>query len=60
MSDEEKLKAGDIVTLRSGGHCMTLETISGSGATAECVWFREGLLMRETIAVAALKVVEYD
>lgn len=35
----DKIKAGDVVVLRSGGPKMTVRTISGNGDEADLDWF---------------------
>jgi uncharacterized protein YodC (DUF2158 family) len=53
------LKAGDVVALRSGGHPLTVASVSDDNI--ECVWIgEEGYLFRETIPAVALERVELD
>jgi uncharacterized protein YodC (DUF2158 family) len=51
------LKPGDVVTLKSGGHPLTVAEVSKD--TAACVWMgSEGDLFRETLPLAVLELAE--
>jgi uncharacterized protein YodC (DUF2158 family) len=48
------LKPGDVVTLKSGGHPMTVVEVSAEAAG--CLWMgTEGELFRETLPLAVLE-----
>ena len=53
------LKPGDVVTLKSGGHPLTVAEVSKD--TAACVWMgSEGDLFRETLPLAVLELADLD
>lgn len=41
MSEEQELKIGDVVQLKSGGPRMTIELIVDRDGTIYCVWFEK-------------------
>ena len=48
---------GDVVTLKSGGHSMTV--VSVGDEAIDCVWFSyDGELFRQSIPAVALSVIE--
>ena len=52
-------RAGDIVTLKSGGQALTIASVDAEDAN--CIWLgEEGDLFRETIPIIALEAVELD
>lgn len=54
-----ELKAGDVVALKSGGHPLTVASVSDENI--ECLWIGEdGDLFRETIPAIALDRVELN
>ena len=56
--DQNKIKAGDVVQLKSGGAIMTVEEIEEreeGNPYATCSWFDEKKIHREKIYVIALK-----
>jgi uncharacterized protein YodC (DUF2158 family) len=51
------IEPGDVVTLKSGGHAMTVAAIEENNV--ECLWIgEEGGLFRETIPSVVLMVLE--
>ena len=57
----DRVSAGDVVQLASGGPKMTVErigTAEGGGVAAHCVWFWEGDPKTAVFNEAALKKVE--
>jgi uncharacterized protein YodC (DUF2158 family) len=49
------LKPGDVVTLKSGGHPLTVAEVNGD--TIACLWMGgEGELFRETLPLAVLEL----
>lgn len=54
-----ELKPGDVVTLKSGGHPLTVVEVNEDNVS--CLWMGvEGDLFRETLPLAALEPVELD
>lgn len=54
-----ELKPGDVVTLKSGGHPLTVVEVN-EGAVS-CLWMGgEGDLFRETLPLAVLERIEAD
>lgn len=54
-----EFKAGDVVALKSGGHPLTVASVSDDNV--ECLWIgEEGDLFRETIPAIALDRVELN
>lgn len=54
-----KLKAGDVVVLKSGGQALTVADITDE--TVECVWIgEEGDLFREKLPAAVLELAHID
>jgi uncharacterized protein YodC (DUF2158 family) len=54
-----ELKPGDVVTLKSGGHPLTVVEVNADNIS--CLWMGvEGDLFRETLPLAALEPVEAD
>lgn len=54
-----ELKPGDVVTLKSGGHPLTVVEVNADNVS--CLWMGvEGDLFRETLPLAALEPVEVD
>ena len=54
-----ELKPGDVVTLKSGGHPLTLAEVTADNVL--CLWLgSEGDLFRETLPLAVLEPVEVD
>ncbi|KAF0133225.1 MAG: hypothetical protein FD152_1691 [Xanthobacteraceae bacterium] len=52
-------RAGDIVTLKSGGQALTIASVDAE--EANCIWLgEEGDLFREKIPFIALEAVELD
>lgn len=51
-SQETKIKAGDVVVLKSGSVKMTVGAVKDG--FAYCKWMVEGTIMTEHVAVAAL------
>jgi len=53
------LKPGDVVTLKSGGHPLTVAEVNEDAVS--CLWMgSEGDLFRETLPLAVLERVELD
>jgi uncharacterized protein YodC (DUF2158 family) len=53
------LKPGDVVTLKSGGHPLTVAEVNEDAVA--CLWMgSEGDLFRETLPLAVLERVELD
>lgn len=54
-----KLKAGDVVVLKSGGQALTVADVTDE--TAECIWIgEEGDLFRERLPAAVLELAHSD
>ncbi|MDO8981842.1 MAG: DUF2158 domain-containing protein [Afipia sp.] len=54
-----KLKAGDVVILKSGGQAMTVAEVTDE--TVECIWLgEEGDLFREKLPASVLEVAHID
>jgi len=54
-----ELKPGDVVTLKSGGHPLTVAEVDEDSAL--CLWMGvEGDLFRETLPLAVLELVDAD
>ena len=54
-----ELKPGDVVTLKSGGHPLTVVEVNEDNVS--CLWMgSEGDLFRETLPLAVLEAVEVD
>jgi uncharacterized protein YodC (DUF2158 family) len=52
-----ELKPGDVVTLKSGGHSLTVVEVNEDAAS--CLWMgNEGDLFRETLPLAVLERVD--
>ena len=52
-----KLKPGDVVILKSGGHPLSVVEVNGDKIA--CVWMgNEGDLFRETLPLAVLELVD--
>jgi uncharacterized protein YodC (DUF2158 family) len=56
----EKLKVGDVVTLKTMAPNMVVEVINHGFdiVTADCVWFEGKAVKRDAFPLAILKVVE--
>jgi len=53
------LKPGDVVTLKSGGHPLTVVEVNGDSVL--CLWMGgEGDLFRETLPLAVLELAEAE
>jgi len=53
------LKPGDVVTLKSGGHPLTVVEVNGDSVF--CLWMGgEGDLFRETLPLAVLELAEAE
>lgn len=54
-----ELKPGDVVTLKSGGHPLTVAEVTADNVL--CLWMgSEGDLFRESLPLAVLEPVEVD
>ena len=54
-----ELKPGDVVTLKSGGHPLTVVEVNADSVS--CLWMGvEGDLFRETLPLAVLEPVEAE
>lgn len=54
-----RLKAGDVVVLKSGGQAMTVAEVTDE--TVECIWLgEEGDLFREKLPASVLEVAHID
>ncbi|MBB5053811.1 uncharacterized protein YodC (DUF2158 family) [Afipia massiliensis] len=54
-----RLKAGDVVVLKSGGQAMTVA--EATDETVECIWLgEEGDLFREKLPASVLEVAHID
>lgn len=54
-----RLKAGDVVILKSGGQAMTVAEVTDE--TVECIWLgEEGDLFREKLPASVLEVAHID
>lgn len=54
-----ELKPGDVVTLKSGGHLLTVAEVHED--TVACLWMGlEGDLFRETLPLAVLELADAD
>lgn len=54
-----KLKAGDVVVLKSGGQALTVADVTDEAV--ECVWIgEEGDLFREKLPAAVLELAHID
>ncbi len=54
-----ELKPGDVVTLKSGGHLLTVAEVHED--TAACLWMGlEGDLFRETLPLVVLELADAD
>ncbi|EKS32834.1 YodC family protein [Afipia clevelandensis] len=54
-----KLKAGDVVVLKSGGQALTVADVTDE--TIECIWIgEEGDLFREKLPAAVLELAHID
>lgn len=54
-----KLKAGDVVVLKSGGQALTVADVIDE--TVECIWIgEEGDLFREKLPAAVLELAHID
>jgi uncharacterized protein YodC (DUF2158 family) len=54
-----ELKPGDVVTLKSGGHPLTVVEVNADNVS--CLWMGvEGDLFRETLPLAVLEPVEAE
>jgi uncharacterized protein YodC (DUF2158 family) len=54
-----ELKPGDVVTLKSGGHLMTVAEVHDDSVA--CLWMGlEGDLFRETLPLAVLELADAD
>lgn len=54
-----ELKPGDVVTLKSGGHLLTVAEVHED--TVACLWMgMEGDLFRETLPLAVLELADAD
>ena len=54
-----ELKPGDVVTLKSGGHPLTVVEVNADSVS--CLWMgSEGDLFRETLPLAVLEPVEAE
>ena len=63
MSKEDNaIKGGDLVQLRSGGPVMTAEDVADDDNEIRCVWFSDGKegSLREYFKVTILKVVNQE
>ena len=54
-----ELKPGDVVTLKSGGHPLTVVEVNADNVA--CLWMgSDGDLFRETLPLAVLELVEAE
>ena len=54
-----ELKPGDVVTLKSGGHSLTVVEVNEDAVS--CLWMgNEGVLFRETLPLAVLERADVD
>ena len=54
-----ELKPGDVVTLKSGGHPLTVVEVTADNVA--CLWMgSDGDLFRETLPLAVLELVEAE
>jgi uncharacterized protein YodC (DUF2158 family) len=54
-----ELKPGDVVTLKSGGHALTVVEVNEDAVS--CLWMgNEGDLFRETLPLAVLERADVD
>ena len=54
-----ELKPGDVVTLKSGGHPLTVVEVNANNVA--CLWMgSDGDLFRETLPLAVLELVEAE
>ena len=54
-----ELKPGDVVTLKSGGHPLTVVEVNEDAVS--CLWMGgEGDLFRETLPLAVLELAEHE
>jgi uncharacterized protein YodC (DUF2158 family) len=53
MANDDEIKAGDLVQLKSGGPCMTVSHVLKNMAV--CVWFNGNQEKSLTVSTAALK-----
>lgn len=54
-----ELKPGDVVTLKSGGHPLTVAEVNEDSVL--CLWMGvDGELFRETLPLAVLELIETD
>lgn len=53
------LTPGDVVMLKSGGHPLTVASVTDD--TASCVWMSDdGVLFHDTLPIAVLDLLEVD
>jgi uncharacterized protein YodC (DUF2158 family) len=52
---ENDLQNGDEVQLKTGGPCMTIDSIDETTSRAACVWFDNKQVMKTEIALNTLK-----
>jgi uncharacterized protein YodC (DUF2158 family) len=52
--EQEKLKAGDVAMLNSGGPLMAVMAVDEAYQKAECAWFVEGRLETARFSLATL------
>jgi len=58
MSDDKRFSVGDIVSLNSGGHSMTV--LSANKQSVSCVWSVRGDIKKGSFPAHALKETEAD
>jgi uncharacterized protein YodC (DUF2158 family) len=51
---QAELKAGDVVTLKSGGPPMTISSITAEAMEASVVWFDDGRYLERKLPLATL------
>lgn len=55
MNEADKIKPGDVVTLKSGGPAMTVTQVNDA-SSFECMWFDDAFLHKEYFKTVALKL----
>ncbi len=55
MTEPEKLEAGAVVVLKSGGPRMAVRSINTHEGDAGCVWFAEGYLQNGEFKLETLR-----
>jgi uncharacterized protein YodC (DUF2158 family) len=67
MTERRALKRGDVVTLKSGGPKMTVQSIgdprpgpSANSKWVHCIWFEDNVINEYNFDDCVLKIVETD